>query len=138
MRVLGLIALVLGCAVPALAAEVRNVTIAPDKPVHLSNPHNWTKGCKPGWTRVTVNEAPKHGRVYVQTLTHKQGDFAHGRLTAGRLEDCAGRPVTGIGLFYDPKDGYIGEDEFSVTFTYQYIPPVQVRFIIKIPPYKDT
>ncbi len=138
MRMLGLIACLLGYAAPVLAADVRSITIEPDKPVHLSNPHNWAKGCKPGWTRVTVNTYPKHGQVSVQTLTHKLGDFGGGRLIDGTLKECTGRSIRGVGLFYDPKDGYTGEDTFTVTFTHQYVPPLEVTYNIKIPLYKDT
>ena len=129
---LSLIALVLAMG-PSMAEE-RILLVPRDAPIHISNPHNWSDDCRIGWIRVYLTRAPNHGRVYVEEISHRIGDFGQGRLTSGEMNGCVCPVIEGAGLFYDPNDGYAGPDGFSVKVTFEFIPDLEVDYRVTVGP----
>ena len=62
----------------------------------------------PGKPKVTVREAPQHGKV----------TFDWGFIPAGKtFQNCANGRMRAMGVIYTPNKGYRGADSFSVTYS---------------------
>ena len=101
-------------AAPVL--QSRSSTVTGTKRSQIGEYVAWRTNCTSKPLKLDVIEQPKHGK-----LSMEKGLVTVSHVTTGTIDDCKGRKIDGIRLFYKAAENFKGNDVFKLR--YRYVEP---------------
>lgn len=121
-----------GASVPGHGEPVfqdMSETVQGSERTHIGEYVAWRSDCTSKPLKIEMIDPPKHGE-----LSQEDGPILVTHVTTGTIDDCQGREITGIRLFYQAETDFRGEDVFK--FRYRYVEPddepVVVTFTVTV------
>ena len=109
--------------------QAMSETVQGSERTHIGEYVAWESDCASKPLKIEMIDPPKHGE-----LSQEDGPIEVTHVTTGTIDDCKGREIIGILLFYQAEAGFRGEDVFK--FRYRFVEPddepVVVTFTVTV------
>ncbi len=111
MRQISLILTVLGLSMGGASVQAQTAMVASGVKTRITTHSSIDNACNARHLTARLTKAPANGTVTFRT----ERDIIPARNGAGREQPaaCVGKSVMGIAVYYQSKQGFVGEDSFS-------------------------
>jgi hypothetical protein len=114
MKSLVTVLLLAACLSSLAFARPLERTVASGETRIVGRYFTWKADCRSAFGTVKVISKPQHGTISNQLVDARIGVSRH----KGFADQCFGRPIRALAVFYKPQPGYHGIDSFSLDATF--------------------